>query len=437
MRRRAFHIMAKPIGPLCNLDCSYCFYLEKATLYGQRDRMRRTWAMRPEVLESYVQQYIEAQVGSPVTFAWQGGEPTLLGLDFFRRAVALQAKHAGGKKIENTFQTNGVLIDDAWAELFAENQFLVGLSIDGPEEIHDRYRVDRGGAGTFARVVRALEVLRRHGVSFNTLTAVHRLNAEQPLPVYRFLKEVGSEHLQFIPIVERAADASVDEHALVSPSHSGEASVTPWSVQPEAYGEFLCAVFDEWVRHDVGRIFVQLFDVALRAWAGLPSGLCRFDETCGAAVALEHNGDLYSCDHFVYPEYRLGNIMDEALADLTGSDRQRAFGDAKRDALPSCCRECDVLFACNGGCPKHRFVATPDGHALLDYLCPAHQRFFRHADPHLRFMVNEIAEGRAPANVMAWAGWQDFHASGRKQPGRNDRCPCGSGKKYKRCCGNE
>ena len=437
MRRRAFHIMAKPIGPLCNLDCSYCFYLEKAALYGQPDRNRRTWAMRPEVLESYVRQYIEAQVGSPVTFAWQGGEPTLLGLDFFRRAVELQAKYAGGKKIENTFQTNGVLIDDTWGEFFAENQFLVGLSIDGPEELHDRYRVDRGGAGTFARVVRGLEVLQKHGVSFNTLTAVHRLNAEQPLPVYRFLDEVGSEHLQFIPIVERVADRSAGEHALAGPSPSGEASVTEWSVKPKAYGEFLCAVFDEWVRHDVGRIFVQLFDVALRAWAGLPSGLCRFDETCGAAMALEHNGDLYCCDHFVYPDYRLGNIMDEALGDLSGSARQRAFGDAKRDALPACCRECDVRFACNGGCPKHRFVATPEGHAGLDYLCPAHERFFRHADPFLRFMVDEIDEGRPPANVMAWAGWQDFYASGRKRPGRNDSCPCGSGKKYKRCCGSE
>lgn len=428
-----FHVLAKPIGPICNLDCKYCFYLEKESLYPQVSK----WAMREEVLESYVRQYIKANDGPDVSFAWQGGEPTLLGVDYFRRIVHFQKQYANGKRITNAFQTNGVLLNEQWAEFFRENQFLVGVSIDGPRELHDAYRVDKGGQPSFDRVMRGIETLKQHNVDFNTLTTVHRANAESPLEVYRFLKESGSGFMQFIPIVERTTNqATGDGLHLVSPDFGGEARVTPWSVGPRQFGRFLCAIFDEWVRRDVGRYYVQLFDVSLEMWAGYQASLCVFRRTCGAALAIEHCGDLYSCDHFVYPENKLGNIMDSSLRSLVNSEQQRGFGEAKESTLPKYCLECDVRFACNGECPKHRFTTTPDGEPGLNYLCAGYKMFFHHIDPYMRFMASELAAQRAPANVMRWAAAEDARSILTKV-GRNDPCPCGSGKKFKHCCGKD
>jgi uncharacterized protein len=431
MNSADFHVLAKPIGPICNLDCKYCFYLEKELLYPRVEN----WAMREEVLESYIRQYIEAHDTSLVHFAWQGGEPTLLGVEYFQQVVAMQKRYANGKQIANAFQTNGVLLNDAWAEFFRENRFLIGISIDGPRELHDTYRVDKGGQPSFDRVMRGIETLKRHSVEFNTLTTVHLVNGNSPLEVYRFLKENGSGYMQFIPIVERMAQrATADGLHLVSPDFAGSAQVTPWSVRPLQFGRFLCAIFDEWVRHDVGRYFVQLFDVSLEMWAGMEASLCIFRRTCGTALAIEHCGDLYSCDHFVYPANRLGNIMESPLAALVYSKQQLEFGDAKESTLPKYCRECDVRFACNGECPKHRFVRTPDGELGLNYLCAGYKMFFQHVDPSMRFMAAELAAHRPPANVMGWTAAQDARAAFRKTP-RNDRCPCGSGRKYKQCCG--
>jgi uncharacterized protein len=431
-RLPAFHIMAKPVGPICNLDCKYCFYLEKEKLYPTTS----SWAMPDDVLESYIRQYVEAQDAPTISFAWQGGEPTLLGVDYFRKIVELEKKYSNGKKVENAFQTNGVLLDDAWGEFLAQNRFLVGLSIDGPAELHDCYRVNKGGQPSFSAVMRGLGYLKKHGVEFNTLTVVHRQNSRRPLEVYRFLKEAGSGFMQFIPIVERVAEAP-NPHGLVliGPDFDREAAVSPWSVEPLQFGVFLCAIFDEWVRRDVGKYFVQLFDVALESWLGMPQSLCVFRETCGAAMAIEHNGDLYSCDHYVYPENRLGNIMEHPLASLAGSEQQRHFGLDKRDALPRYCRECAVRFACNGECPKHRFIRTPDGEEGLNYLCAGYKLFFKHIDPYMQFMASELQQGRPPANVMQMFQPERPPAKPRSRPGRNDPCPCGSGKKYKRCCG--
>ena len=393
--------MTKPIGPICNLDCKYCFYLEKEKLYPGT----KTWAMPDEVLEQYVQQYIAAQPGDEIHFAWQGGEPTLLGLDFFRRVVDLQQRHAGGKTIANALQTNGVLIDDAWGEFLAEHRFLVGVSIDGPRDLHDCYRVDKGQAPTFDRVMRGIAKLKQHNVDFNTLTVVHRRNSQHPVEVYRFLKEIGSGFIQFIPIVERRAKSDGgDGLVLIKPSFGDAAEVTEWSVEPKAYGTFLSRIFDEWVKKDVGRVFVQLFDVALESWMGMDASLCVFKKTCGSALAMEHTGDLYSCDHFVYPENKLGNIMETALENLVDSPQQKAFGQAKSESLPRMCRTCEVRFACNGECPKHRFLTTPDGEPGLNYLCAGYKHFFKHIDPYMQFMAGELRAQRPPANIMRFLG---------------------------------
>jgi len=411
---RGFHVLTKPIGPICNLDCKYCFYLEKEELYPGE----RSWAMSDQVLERYVQQYIEAQPGPEVHFAWQGGEPTLLGVEFFQRVVELQRKYAGEKSIFNALQTNGTLLDDAWCAFLAEHSFLIGLSIDGPAELHDVYRVDKNGSPTFDQVMRGLGFLRKHGVEFNTLTVVNRANAQKPLEVYRFLKEIGSGFLQFIPLVERAAPAvkmNVRGMALAEPPIAGgrtqqrspvtaspatESPVTEWSVEADQYGRFLCSIFDQWVRNDVGRVFVQLFDVALGNWLGLGSSLCVFAEKCGAALAIEHNGDLYSCDHYVYPRYKLGNLMNTNLGEMARSDAQLKFGNDKSDTLPEYCRQCEVRFACNGECPKHRFIQTPTGEDGLNYLCAAYKQFFRHIDPYMRTMGELLRDGRAAADIM-------------------------------------
>lgn len=426
-----FHVLAKPIGPICNLDCKYCFYLEKESLYPNVEK----WAMSEVVLDSFIRQYIEAQDAQVVNFTWQGGEPTLLGVDYFRRVVELENQYANGKRITNALQTNGVLLNDEWCEFLRENQFLVGISIDGPRSLHDAYRVDKGGQPTFDRVMRGIEALKRHSVEFNTLTTLHRANADLPLEVYRFLKETGSGYMQFIPIVERISrQVTGDGLQLVSPEFGDAAHVAPWSVAPLQFGKLLCAIFDEWVRQDVGRYFVQLFDVSLEMWAGMEASLCVFRRTCGAALAIEHGGDLYSCDHYVYPRNRLGNIMEAPLKSLVESVRQHDFGEAKEATLPRFCRECDVRFACNGECPKHRFLNTPDGEPGLNYLCAGYKMFFRHIDPYMRFMAAELAAHRPPANVMGWAVAQDERAKFEKA-GRNDPCPCGSTRKYKHCCG--
>lgn len=396
----SFHVMAKPSGAICNLDCRYCFYLDKESLFEPGTRFR----MGDEVLSAYIRQQFESQRGPEVVFAWQGGEPTLMGIEFFERAVALQREFAQGRSVENAFQTNGVLLDDAWGAFLHREKFLVGLSLDGPAALHDAHRVDKGGRPTFERVMRGLGVLRKHGVEFNTLTVIHRDNVRHPLEVYRFLQEAGSGFLQFIPLVERqpgdATRARGLNHAPPPVADTGETQVTDWTVPAADYGEFLVTLFDEWVRRDVGTTFVQLFDVALGIWMGLPAGLCLFRPTCGDGVALEHNGDVYSCDHFVYPEYRIGNLLNTSLGDLVRGPSQRAFGKAKQDTLPAYCSACDVRFACNGECPKNRFLRTPDGEAGLNYLCEAYQRFFRHIGPAMNAMAALIHQRRPPSEIM-------------------------------------
>ncbi len=398
---KPFHIMAKPHGPICNLDCTYCYYLEKENLYRASGRGFR---MSAEVLENYVRQTIESHPLDTVQFAWQGGEPTLLGVEYFGQVVELQKKHARGKKIENAFQTNGTLLDDKWGEFFFKNRFLIGLSVDGPEELHDAYRRDKGGQPTFARVMRGLEVLKKHGVEFNTLTVINRKNSYRAHDVYRFLKQIGSKYMQFIPIVEQIADEpDANGLVLLKPFARQRTQVSEWSVEPLQFGRFLQQVFDSWVVQDVGRIFVQIFDVALESWYGEPQSLCVFAPECGRALAVEHNGDLYSCDHFVYPENRLGNIMDRPLGGLLELPQQKRFGQAKSTSLPSDCRNCDVRFACNGECPKHRFTTTASGEYGLNYLCAGYKHFFHHIDPYMRFMANELKHNGAPARVMEWA----------------------------------
>jgi len=395
--------MVKPIGPTCNLRCRYCFYLEKENLYPQQ----RDFRMTDQVLETFVRDYIASQEAEEISFAWQGGEPTLLGVEFFRKVVALQKRYCDGRQISNAFQTNGILLDDEWCEFLAEHNFLVGLSIDGPRELHDRYRVDRGGKPTFDRVMRGLEHLQKHKVEFNTLTVVNRYNAKRPLEVYRFLKAIGSQFHQFIPIVERLPDA--EDRAIhlklgeppLAGSGDVDLRVTEWTVEPRQFGEFLVKIFDEWVRHDVGEVFVQMFDVALGNWMQVGSGLCIFAERCGRALAMEHNGDLYSCDHYVYPRYRLGNIMNQPLSEMVESDFQRKFGNDKFDTLPNYCMECEVRFACNGECPKQRFLKAPTGEPGLNYLCAGYKRFFKHIDPYMRTMASLIHQHRAPKEIMS------------------------------------
>ena len=382
----AFHAMAKPCGAACNLACAYCFYLPKRELYpGSSLRMS------DELLEAYVRQLIEAHRSPEVTFTWQGGEPTLMGLDFFRRAVALQERYRRpGTRVRNALQTNAVALDDEWCRFFRDHDFLLGVSLDGPRHCHDAYRRDPGGAPTFDRVMDGVALLRRHGVEFNVLTCVHAANAGSGLEVYRFLRdEAGAAVVQLIPVVEP-----------VIPGSSGTGRVTDRSVTGKQYGEFLIAVFDEWVRRDVGRVFVQLFEVALGIWFGVPSALCVHAETCGDAVALEHNGDVFSCDHFVERRWRLGTIAETPLGELVGSPRQRAFGEAKRGSLPRCCQGCAVRFACNGGCPKDRLLAAPDGERGLNWLCEGYRAFFTHVDAPMRAMARLLRERRSPALVM-------------------------------------
>ncbi len=379
----AFHVLIKPAGAACNLNCKYCFYLSKKELYPES-----SLRMADAVLEQHVRQYLEAQRVPEATVAWQGGEPTLMGLDFFRRSVELAEKHRrAGQAVHYTLQTNGTLLDDEWGAFLGQHDFLVGISLDGPGELHDAYRVDKGGQPTFERVMRGLDVLRRHGVEWNILCTVHAANGDHPLEVYRFFRdELGAQFIQFIPIVERAGGTG--------------SRVSDRSVRPKQFGAFLIDVFDEWVRWDVGRVYVQYFDAALAAWAGAPQAMCVLAPTCGGALALEHNGDLYSCDHYVEPGHRLGNIMERPMAELVASEEQRRFGLEKRDGLPRYCRRCAVRFACHGECPRNRFAKAPDGEPGLNYLCPGYKAFFSHVDGPMRVMAELLRQGRAPAEVM-------------------------------------
>jgi uncharacterized protein len=405
-----FHVLAKPTGPICNLDCEYCFFLSKEALYPG-DRFR----MSDELLDTYIRQLLESHTTPEVTIAWQGGEPTLMGVDHFRRAIELVEQYRRpGQTVEHTIQTNGTLLTDEWCELLAEHHFLVGISIDGPPELHDRYRVDKKGRPTYDRVVRGLDLLKQHGVDWNVLCTVNAANQHAPLEVYRFFRDdLGARHIQFIPIVERDNDTGFQE---------GD-TVTDRSVDPEAWGRFMIAVFDEWVTGDVGSVFVPHFDAALASWLGMPPSLCIFGETCGNAVALEHNGDLYSCDHFVEPDHLLGNITQTHMVELLASPQQRAFGNAKRDTLPAYCRSCEVRFACNGECPKNRFTLTPDGAPGLNYLCAGYKAFFTHIDGLMRIMADLLRQHRYADEVVTVLA----------QAGRNDPCPCGSGRKAKQC----
>jgi uncharacterized protein len=420
---KAFHVMAKPTGSACNLNCDYCFFLKKEKLYPESD-----FRMSEEVHEAYIRQLFEAHDVPQVTVAWQGGEPTLMGLDFFRHSVELQKKYAKpGTRIENTFQTNGILLDDEWCRFFNKNNFLIGLSIDGAKELHDFYRKDKGGHGTFERVVQAVHLLQKHKVEFNILCTVNSKNADHPLDVYRFFRDtLGAQYFQFIPIVERHNESGYQEGN----------KVTDRSVRPDQWGNFLVTIFDEWVRRDVGRTFVLNFDGALAGWLGMAGTVCVFGPTCGQCMALEHNGDLYSCDHFVEPNYYIGNILETPMIELVGSDKQRKFGADKRDALPQFCHRCDFLFACNGECPKNRFIETPDGEPGLNYLCEGFKAFFKHADPSMKIMAGLLRRGKLAEEIMK--GMEAKVEGGEEaaaKPARNEPCFCGSGLKFKKCHG--
>lgn len=412
----AFHLLAKPSGAACNLDCAYCFFLDKASLYPGSD-----FRMSPGVQEQYIRQLIESHQGDDVNIAWQGGEPTLMGLDYFRHSMELVEKYRRpGMRFLHTMQTNGTLLDDGWAGFFKDNNFLIGISLDGPRELHDVYRLDKGGHPSFDQVMRGLRLLQKHGVDYNILTAVNRVNADYPLEVYRFLREeAGTTWMQFIPVVERTQE-----------NHKIDSQVSDRSVLPAQFGRFLSVIFDEWVRHDVGSIFVQTFEATLRNWLRLnSSGMCVFNETCGTGLALEHNGDLYSCDHFVDPDYLLGNIQNIHIINMVSSDRQLKFGSYKRDSLPGYCRDCTVKFACHGECPKNRFVLSPEGEEGLNFLCAGYKEFFNHASFPMKLMTGIIRRGSDAKEVMAILD-QAFSNTHRLAP-----CFCGSGLKIKNCHG--
>jgi uncharacterized protein len=423
----SFHLLAKPTGAACNLDCAYCFFLDKELLYPGSG-----FRMSDELLEQYIRQLIESHRTDQVTISWQGGEPSLMGLDFYRQAMELEEKYRRpGMTFLNTMQTNGTLLNDDWCEFFKEHNFLIGLSIDGPRQLHDIYRLDKGGQPTFDKVMRGLRLLQKHGVEYNLLTTVNRVNADYPLEVYRFLRdEAGTDWMQFIPVVER-----INEDGLTL--YQQGTTVSERSVLPTQFGHFLSTIFDEWVRHDVGQIYVQTFEATARNWLGMPSsGMCVFNETCGQGLAIEHNGDLYACDHFVEPNYLLGNIQDEHMIELVASDQQLQFGQDKRDTLPQYCLDCEVRFACHGECPKNRFLMTPDGEAGLNYLCAGFKHFFHHVAVPMKIMAGLMRRGRPAAEVMQILAAEEAKLEAAlAQVSRNDPCPCGSGRKVKQCHG--
>jgi len=431
----AFHVMAKPTGAVCNLDCEYCFFLSKEMLYpGSRFRMAA------DLQETYIRQLMEAHARAPeVVVAWQGGEPTMMGLDFFRRAIELEHQYARpGQRILNTIQTNGTLLDDEWGVFLKENDFLAGISVDGPREMHDAYRVDKGGKPTFDRVMRGLDVLKRHEVDWNVLTTVHAVNGDHGRAVYAFLRdELGAAFIQFIPIIERAteqtlpvADSGWGGGVNGRPLYTQEGNlVTHRSVGPEQYGRFMIDVFEDWVRRDIGAVYVQMFDTTLANVCGEPGGMCVHAETCGQQLAIEHTGDVYSCDHYVEPGYLLGNIGDRHLLELVASPRQRAFGQDKFATLTRYCLDCDVRAVCNGGCPKDRFAVSPYGEPGQHYLCPGYQEFFHHVREPMTIMADLLRANGAPAQLMRLYETRDARR------GRNEPCTCGSGRKWKRCHG--
>ena len=405
-RGSRFHVMAKPIGPLCNLDCDYCFYLSKKDLLNSSCN----WRMSDEVLERFITQYIEGHDHDEIIFSWQGGEPTLLGLDFFKKVVELEKKHCPqGKRCENDLQTNGVLLDDEWCEFLKKNNFLVGLSIDGPKELHDHFRRDKTGNPTFDRVFNAATLLKKHEVLFNALVTVNRKNAKQPLEVYRFIRdEILPRAIQFTPCVEPKTFNKLAPGEWDMPSFPGlgepaarpgaeNSFVTEWSVDPDGYGEFLCRIFDEWHKYDVGKTFIYNFEYSLSLWLGNPYGVgCVVAPICGKGLAIEHDGSVYSCDHMVYSRFHLGNIKDKHLADMAFSEGQKRFGLSKHKDLPEYCRKCGYLFACNGGCPKNRFIRTPAGEPGLNYLCSGLKKYFKHIDPYMKKMAVNFKRNQAP-----------------------------------------
>jgi uncharacterized protein len=423
----AFHVMAKPTGAQCNLDCAYCFFLKKEQLYPGS-----SFRMSDEMMERYIRQTIESHRVPEVTIAWQGGEPTLMGLDFYRRAVEVEKKYARpGLHIQNTLQTNGVLLDAEWCGFLRDNNFLVGLSVDGPRHMHDVYRRDKGGQPTFDKVMRGARLMQQYHVEFNVLCTVNAVNSLHPIEVYRFFRdELGAQFIQVIPIVERDNCTGNVEGTRI----------TDRSVRPEQYGRFLIEIFDEWVHRDVGSTFVQFFDGVLMSYVRGRSSLCILQPTCGEGVALEHNGDLYSCDHYVEPLHRLGNIAQTPIGELVSSEKQRAFGQAKADTLPRYCRECEFLFTCHGECPKNRVLTTPDGEPGLNWLCAGLKAFFAHADRPMRIMAELLRRGQPADRVMEILAREENQKNFRQEfstrVGRNDPCPCGSGLKFKRCHGD-
>ena len=412
---REFQVFAKPAGALCNLDCSYCYYLQKELLYPETKSFR----MPDDLLEEYIVQQIAIVPGTEILFSWHGGEPTVLGLDYFRRIVELQRKHRPeGKRIANSIQTNGSLLTDEWCGFFADENFGVGLSLDGPRALHDAYRVTKDQKATHRQVMQSYRLLRRHQVPVDLLCVVHAQNVQYPLDVYHFFKEIDAQYLSFIPLVE--------------PQPARQGGVGERSVPAEAFGEFLCAIFDEWVRHDIGRIIVQSFEEAARPAYGLDHSLCIFRPTCGDVPVIEHNGDFYQCDHFVTPEHRLGNIRETPLAELLESPAQEAFGRAKQETLPRYCQECGVLNMCHGGCPKDRIARTPDGEPGLNYLCAGYRKFFTHCRPYTLRMAALQWAGQPPERLMEQLRAEELMVL--PKAGRNDPCPCGSGLKFKKCC---
>lgn len=392
------YVMLKPVGAHCNLACQYCYYLEKAHLYGHLPQH----VMSEELLERFTREYIEAQTSSDILFTWHGGEPLMRPLSFYRKAVELQRRYAGGRRIDNALQTNGTLLTDEWCRFLKENHWLVGISIDGPQEFHDEYRLTQSRKPSWLKAMNGIRLLKKHRVEWNAMAVVNDFNADNPLEFYHFFKQHGCTYLQFAPIVERIK-AHPDGRHLASPHDDEACAIAPFSVSAEQWGRFLCAIFDEWVRHDVGRVFVQLFDCTLANWMGLPPGCCVYAEHCGYAGVMEQNGDVYSCDHFVFPEYRLGNIYQNTLIEMLYGEQQQRFSLLKHRSLPQQCQECDVLFACHGECPKNRFAHDRYGNPGLNYLCAGYRRFYRHAAPYMDFMKGELLHQRPPANVMIYA----------------------------------
>ena len=392
---KPLYVMLKPAGAHCNLACKYCYYLEKNKLYPTVQRH----LMSDEMLEQFTREYIEAQTMNQVLFTWHGGEPLLRSIDFYRKAISLQKKYAGGRHIDNVIQTNGTLLTDEWCEFFAQNHWLVGISIDGPQPDHDHYRLTAAGKPSWKKVMQGIKLLKKHGVEWNAMAVVNAYNANHPLEFYRFFKENGCQFLQFTPIVERLTRHE-DGRTLASLADKDEISLSEASVAPEQWGYFLCAIFDEWVRKDVGKIFVEFFDCTLANWMGISPGICAYSKECGHAGVMEHNGDVYSCDHFVFPEYKLGNIRDYSLIDMLYGEQQQEFSRLKHSSLPRQCKECDMEFACHGECPKNRFMKDKYGDSGLNYLCPGYYHYYQHVAPYMDYMKQELMSQRPPSNIM-------------------------------------